>query len=328
MLARKTGEVRYVKRGPRVLPYPAGIYSENVRYTSSVNIAPYVLFQPDPSKDGTRYVMNKVGSWLGTEQGMTPAEDYALNGQDATWIPFEHFNAVEIELALIRFGQIGSAVFYDDYMFSQYGQDKSGNEVYSYKNFNPKDPMDPDNAFRPNILVNWRKGEAYFRKAIFYECSSVGQGVVNLTNAPLTYFEVNSNFIALNSNNMRMVCLYLPYDNTNCNPNWDTKNLTVMNISQYPIIVQFGQYAPLTVNNKKTNLAGITLAPSTFAELVFVVDRGVCGIVSGAPGGLACQAGKFYLRNPQDFVMTVSKDDVGGYSSSLVSKTNTGTELE
>lgn len=63
------------------LPYPAGIYSDNMSYTCSANVAPYVVFQPNTAQDAVRYVMNKVGTWLGTEQGMTPAEDYAKNGK-------------------------------------------------------------------------------------------------------------------------------------------------------------------------------------------------------------------------------------------------------
>lgn len=77
MLARKTTEVKYRVKPVTRLPYPAGIYSDTIRYTCSANIAPYVVFQPNTSQDAVRYVMNKVGTWLGTEQGMTPAEDYA-----------------------------------------------------------------------------------------------------------------------------------------------------------------------------------------------------------------------------------------------------------
>lgn len=74
MLASKTTEVKYRVKPVTRLPYPAGIYSDTIRYTCSDNIAPYVVFQPNASQDAVRYVMNEVGTWLGTEQGMTPAE--------------------------------------------------------------------------------------------------------------------------------------------------------------------------------------------------------------------------------------------------------------
>lgn len=156
MLASKTTEVKYRVKPVTRLPYPAGIYSDTIRYTCSVNIAPYVVFQPNASQDAVRYVMNKVGTWLGTEQGMTPAEDYAKNGEKATWLPFEHFNAIEIELALIQFAKIGQAIFYDQYMFSQNGFDANGNITSDYKDFSPE--MD---KFTPMILLDFLKGTGH-----------------------------------------------------------------------------------------------------------------------------------------------------------------------
>jgi hypothetical protein len=137
MIAEKKTEVNYRVKPVTRLPYPAGIYSASISYTCSANVAPYVVFQPNTAQDAVRYVMNKVGTWLGTEQGMTPAEDYAKNGENATWLPFEHFNAIEIELALIQFAKIGQAIFYDQYMFSQNGFDDNGNITSNYKDFTP-----------------------------------------------------------------------------------------------------------------------------------------------------------------------------------------------
>ena len=157
MLASKTTEVKYRVKPVTRLPYPAGIYSSTMRYTCSANVAPYVVFQPNTAQDAVRYVMNKVGTWLGTEQGMTPAEDYAKNGEKATWLPFEHFNAIEIELALIQFAKIGQAIFYDQYMFSQNGFDANGNITSDYKDFSPE--MD---KFTPMILLDFLKGTGHF----------------------------------------------------------------------------------------------------------------------------------------------------------------------
>lgn len=156
MLASKTTEVKYRVKPVTRLPYPAGIYSSTMRYTCSANVAPYVVFQPNTAQDAVRYVMNKVGTWLGTEQGMTPAEDYAKNGENATWLPFEHFNAIEIELALIQFAKIGQAIFYDQYMFSQNGFDANGNTTADYKDFSPE--MD---KFTPMILLDFLKGTGH-----------------------------------------------------------------------------------------------------------------------------------------------------------------------
>lgn len=156
MIAEKKTEVNYRVKPVTRLPYPAGIYSDNMSYTCSANVAPYVVFQPNTSQDAVRYVMNKVGTWLGTEQGMTPAEDYAKNGENATWLPFEHFNAIEIELALIQFAKIGQAIFYDQYMFSQNGFDANGNITSDYKDFTPS--MD---KFIPMIMFDFLKGTGH-----------------------------------------------------------------------------------------------------------------------------------------------------------------------
>lgn len=156
MIAEKRTEVNYRVKPVTRLPYPAGIYSASISYTCSSNVAPYVVFQPNTSQDAVRYVMNKVGTWLGTEQGITPAEDYAKNGENATWLPFEHFNAIEIELALIQFAKIGQAIFYDQYMFSQNGFDANGNITSDYKDFTPS--MD---KFIPMIMLDFLKGTGH-----------------------------------------------------------------------------------------------------------------------------------------------------------------------
>lgn len=156
MIAEKKTEVNYRVKPVTRLPYPAGIYSASISYTCSANVAPYVVFQPNTSQDAVRYVMNKVGTWLGTEQGITPAEDYAKNGENATWLPFEHFNAIEIELALIQFAKIGQAIFYDQYMFSQNGFDANGDITSDYKDFTPS--MD---KFIPMILFDFLKGTGH-----------------------------------------------------------------------------------------------------------------------------------------------------------------------
>lgn len=135
------------KRG--MLPFPAGEYSASTRYTATANVAPYVLLS------GTYYVMNKVGSWLGTSTGKTPAQDYATNGLNATWLPFENFKAIYVELLMARLGLIGKAVFYDEFMFSQHGTDASGNPSTNYQGF-------ANGTFTPNILLNFMSGAGHF----------------------------------------------------------------------------------------------------------------------------------------------------------------------
>lgn len=126
-----------------MLPYPMGNFDINTTYTATKNIAPFVYYV-----DGkTYYVMNKEG----VSVGINPVTDYANNGQNATWIPFENYKAIYVEMLMARFGLIGKAVFYDEYMFSQHGTDIDGNPSTDYKGFE-------DGTFTPNLLLNFLTG--------------------------------------------------------------------------------------------------------------------------------------------------------------------------
>lgn len=150
-LATKTGEVKFLQRGKRgMLPYPAGEYDLHTSYVCTDMLAPYVLY------NGIYYVMNQVTTWVG--QGMpsninNPQKDYAVNGTKATWIPFENYKAIYVELLMANFAKLASAVFYGDYMFSQQGVDADGNLTSNYKGFGSND-------FTPNILLDFKTGYA------------------------------------------------------------------------------------------------------------------------------------------------------------------------
>lgn len=153
-IASKQTEVKYVMRGARgMLPYPAGEYNENTTYTATTNVAPYVLF------NGTYYVMNKIGSWLGTSTQSDPQKDYAAYGQQATWIPFEEYKAVYVELLMAKLGLIGKSVFWDSYTFSQKGVDKQGKPSDQYQKFE-------SGEFIPNILIDWVEGTMKLLKLV------------------------------------------------------------------------------------------------------------------------------------------------------------------
>lgn len=322
MLARKTTEVKYQAKPVTRLPYPAGIYSASISYTCSANVAPYVVFQPNTSQDAVRYVMNKVGTWLGTEQGMTPAEDYAKNGEKATWLPFEHFNAIEIELALIQFAKIGQAIFYDQYTISEHGKDTNNDDVTNYKDFNAADPMNPENAFRPNICLNWQTGEAFFWRLNMFASRSVGVGSVRIGDSAVNV-PLNSNFIALDgewggSPTWGRAFIYVPDERDSCLPNWDYMEFTIMNMSNGPAVLNLGYNGNLTVGSIDTLLGTITLSKYRYVHLVFKVRKYACGVINGT----RCQAGTFYVKNVFDFDIKVTPPtpSMADYVSTLTSK--------
>ena len=117
------------------ITYPAGIYDATVTYTATDTKAPYVLY------GDTYYVMNVTTSWTGSQnEGKTPADDYEQNGEHATWIPMEKFEAIYTKLLIADNGTLGKFVFNGNYMFSQQGIDYLYNEVDNYEDFGITDP--------------------------------------------------------------------------------------------------------------------------------------------------------------------------------------------
>lgn len=130
------------------LPYPAGEYDLHTSYICTDMVAPYVLY------NGIYYVMNQITTWVG--QGVpsninNPQKDYAVNGKKATWIPFENYKAIYVEILMANFAKLASAVFSGDYIFSQQGVDADGNSTSNYEKFNT-------GTFTPNLLLDFATG--------------------------------------------------------------------------------------------------------------------------------------------------------------------------
>ena len=137
-----------VKGSRGQLPYPAGEYDLHTSYICTDMVAPYVLY------NGIYYVMNQITTWVG--QGVpsninNPQKDYAINGKKATWIPFENYKAIYVEILMANFAKLASAVFSGDYMFSQQGVDAEGNSTSSYEKFGTAN-------FIPNLLFDFQTG--------------------------------------------------------------------------------------------------------------------------------------------------------------------------
>lgn len=151
-LASKTGQVKFLQKGDPgkrgQLPYPAGEYDMDTDYICTDLIAPYVLY------DGIYYVMNRITTWIGhgvPSNINDPKKDYAVNGKNATWIPFENYKAVYVEILMANFAKLASAVFHGNYMFSQQGVDADGNPTNDYRNFGTAD-------FTPNLMFDFLTG--------------------------------------------------------------------------------------------------------------------------------------------------------------------------
>lgn len=159
-MATKTGEVNYLQKGEQgdigPLVYPAGEYASGVTYTRTALSAPMVLCE------GQYYVLSKAGSF----KGINPKTDYAANGSKATWVLMDKVQYAFFEVVMANFAKFASAVFYQQYMFSQQGVDASGKSTTNYKGFS-------SNAFTPNIQLDFLTGAVHFAQKNFV-CDAVG----------------------------------------------------------------------------------------------------------------------------------------------------------
>lgn len=138
--------------------YPMGIYNNEEVYITTEEKAPYVY---DPN-DGMFYVYNETtlpwvgklpanyetilnedgtykysldgtqGNWITDHNGDTPANNFAnaeANGNASAWVRFESFEALYTSIGIIENGMIGSAVYNNEFMFSQQGIDQQSNKT-------------------------------------------------------------------------------------------------------------------------------------------------------------------------------------------------------
>lgn len=146
--------------------YPKGIYNQEEIYITTEDKAPYVYDPNDglfyvynitnkpwvgklPSnyktvkvdkngnitEDGEFYkysIDGTYGNWIGDQNGDTPSQNYANHtdeGSTPAWVRFESFEALYTSIGIIANGMVGSAVYNNEFMFSQQGIDRYGNKT-------------------------------------------------------------------------------------------------------------------------------------------------------------------------------------------------------
>lgn len=152
--------------------YPEGIYDVNKVYICDENKAPYVY----ESGNANYWVLNKVGSWQGTLHGdQTPSTDTS-----GSWVKIEAAEAIFTKILLAGNALVGSAVFKDEFVFSQQGVAADGSITTDYENFNPDTPT--GGAFTPNILFNFKTGEGHLAagKIMFTEKGNISADSLKL----------------------------------------------------------------------------------------------------------------------------------------------------
>lgn len=144
--------------GSQPIAYPMGIYSTTTPYINDGETAPYVYDTGGDTEGNHYFFLKAVMTWIGTQQNNeSPGTDTS-----GAWEPLKNFEAIYTDLLIAPNSLVGGAVFNNNLMFSQRGKNASGGDGSEYHLINTSDPMNTSNSFRPNFLLDFENGEAYF----------------------------------------------------------------------------------------------------------------------------------------------------------------------
>lgn len=147
--------------GSQPIAYPMGIYSTTTPYINDGETAPYVYDTGGDTEGNHYFFLKAVMTWIGTQQNNeSPGTDTS-----GAWEPLKNFEAIYTDLLIAPNSLVGGAVFNNNLMFSQRGKDASGGNSSRYELIDAssaENAMNPSNQFRPNFLLDFANGEAYF----------------------------------------------------------------------------------------------------------------------------------------------------------------------
>lgn len=190
------------------IPVPAGEWKNDGRYTATPSQAQYVWNE----YDNNFYIVKAP------ETGTTTATVGTRPDQNlAQWTRIGYMEPLFTALAIIQGGTMGKAVFWDEFMFSQYGRHTDGTVVdedggtYGA----PVQAADAGGTFQPNFLINFLTGETVQRKATVegtLRARILAHSFVRATSSNGTY----ANSVLLPSQNLQNTFVWL----TSANVNW------------------------------------------------------------------------------------------------------------
>ncbi len=147
--------------GSQPIAYPMGIYSTSTPYINDGETAPYVYDTGGDTEGNHYFFLKAVMTWIGTQQNNeSPGTDTS-----GAWEPLKNFEAIYTDLLIAPNSLVGGAVFNNNLMFSQRGKNASGENSSRYELIDAssaENAMNPSNQFRPNFLLDFANGEAYF----------------------------------------------------------------------------------------------------------------------------------------------------------------------
>lgn len=151
------------ERGPII--YPAGVWNNETTYEIIDNSAPYVEYIDDENNKSYYVLIAK------SSEGDTPIDHTDI------WQPMETFSSVFTDLIVADHGNIGGAVYCSyklsngdihEFLYSKEGDGGDGYKDFlscdagvNFENLSLED-ISEKSWFKPNILLNFKTGEAWF----------------------------------------------------------------------------------------------------------------------------------------------------------------------
>ncbi|MBR4533060.1 MAG: hypothetical protein IKO85_00730 [Bacteroidaceae bacterium] len=149
------------------VPIPAGIWTNTETYTATTSQAQYVWNE----HDSNFYIVKAP------ETGTNTATVGTRPDQNLTqWTRINNMEPLFTDLAIIKGGTVGKSVFWDEFMYSQYGRnrilDGSGN-ITGYETVDedggsygaPVQASGANGVFEPNFLINFLTGKVQMKDA-------------------------------------------------------------------------------------------------------------------------------------------------------------------
>lgn len=157
------------------VPVPCGVWQAGKTYTATAVQTDYVY---DPTEKAFFYVTPPTSgtrtATVGVRPGLNPSH----------WTRMSHYEALHASLAVINGGTVGKAVFWEEFMYSQYGRNRILDNNYNITGYEEVDGVtdsdgdgtpntygapvqtgNPTDTFEPNLLLNFLTGDAMLRNA-------------------------------------------------------------------------------------------------------------------------------------------------------------------
>jgi hypothetical protein len=142
------------------VPYPAGTWDAGTTYTPTDRTTPYV------ERGGQYYILVKTTASKG--------EDPASSSYSDVWKHMDSFQYMLVNALVAQLARVGAAVFYDDFMMSQYGYHDNTGDL----NYEPSEPATWEQLVRyalygtegcakfvPQLLIDFKEGRLLAQNA-------------------------------------------------------------------------------------------------------------------------------------------------------------------